>query len=540
MNHKIFRFSVLVVVFSVLLISAVPVVFARVAKIVPCSVVTRGTKNSIVSKCSPKKVVTVHGGTSVHVIVPQATPAHVITTKEIVVPIVKKTENELPIAPNVIVSTDARIIGYKITSTMFDSTLQKVIPTPQPIIDKISKAFELWSSDKDAKLGFRYDGLAEDHYNGIVDIPSDGRIYIVLNAGNQSIDPGAAGEGGYTGTIPGNYQKGYVFLETNKGLYTLKLQNIIHEIGHTLGLQHVPSNSSIMFCGTPSWSDREVLAFSELDRAYLTKIWSPNAGSLVYNISGTVGNATNEFVPVFAVNTVNGHTYSTLANATGVYSIPILVPGQYRVFSKAYEMSAFGTPVTKSPSWYVLGQISSNDPYAGTIILVDGSHRNTSNINFRLIQQSVPFNLFWTNDRNGSTGPYTFNQAFLKKGASGDVELGFTNGATIKSVEAYGSVPDYTISDLHDHVTQGGTYPTFKVGANANAEYGDRLVIAKGASGSTEAGLIGIDIIGSQDPNYISNMVMGPNFSFGESGWVENQIQQNFNFRWLDANYWKN
>lgn len=456
-----------------------------------------------------------------------------------------KMDNQLPAAPKPIISADARIIGYKITSMMYDSVQQKAIPTPQPIIDKIHKAFELWESDENVKIGFRYDGLGADHYDSRNEIPSDGRIYVVLNAVNQSSDPGAAGIGGYEGTIPGDYKKGYAFLEMRKRLAAATLKDIVHEIGHALGLDHVPSNSSIMSCGTATWGDREVLAISELDRTYLTKLWAPDAASRLYSISGKVLTTPNEFPFVHAVNTVNGHTYSTLANSSGNYNIPLLVPGQYRVFAKGYESGAFDKTVSKSPSWYISDGQSTNDPYKGTVITVNPSNRNTANINIKMIEEPVPFNFFWTSDQNGPTGPYTFNHAFLKKGGSGDVELAFTNEATISSVEAYGSSPDYSVSNLHTRTWQnGGTtnyYPVFKISANANAEAGDRLVIARGPSGNIQAGLIGVHIIGTKDPSFISNNMTNSNqnFELGESGWIKEQIEKNFNFNWLDATYWK-
>lgn len=478
--------------------------------------------------------------TNANVNIPLVSPTPVAPVQTVVA---VKMDDQLPVAPRPVISPDARIIGYKITSMMYDSVQQKAIPTPQPIIDKIHKAFELWESDSNIKIGFRYDGLAADHYDSRDEIPSDGRIYVVLNAVNQSVDPGAAGVGGYVGTIPGGYQKGYAFIETRKGLYTATLKDIVHEIGHAIGLDHTPTNSSIMSCGTATWGDREVLALTELDRVYLTKLWAPDASTRLYSISGKVTtNTSNATSFVFAVNTVNGHTYSNLSNSLGDYTIPIFSPGQYRVFAKGYEASAFDAPVSVSPSWYVSAGVSTNDPYGGATFPVDSAHRNTTNINVTMIQQPVPFNLFWTVDTNGPTGPYIFNHAFLKKGSSGEILLEFLKGKPVSSVQAYGSSPDYSLTNLHTTtlVPGGESIPAFTVSATSNAEAGDRLVIARGPSGNIQAGLIGINIIGTKDPSFISNDLPygDPNFSLGESGWVKRQIEKNFNFSWLDATYW--
>ena len=78
-----------------------------------------------------------------------------------------------------------KIIPYKISSKMWYVPLQggakSLITTPQSVINKIKKVFELWVSVKEAGLEFRYDGLVDASYAGFHQIPHDGSVYIVLN-----------------------------------------------------------------------------------------------------------------------------------------------------------------------------------------------------------------------------------------------------------------------------------------------------------------------------------------------------------------------
>lgn len=452
-----------------------------------------------------------------------------------------------------VANANAKVIGYKITAKMYDSLQGKTINTPTAMVSKIKKSFEIWESVTDANIKFRYDGLGADSYSNSNAIPSDGRIYIVLNSNNQSSDAGAAGIGGYDGTIPNDYKKGYVFLETKKGLYTMNLKIIIHEIGHALGLNHTATNSSIMSCGTTAWGDKEMYGISELDRTNLIDTWSPNKSSLIYTISGKITNiGANEDNPyVYAVDTTNGRTYSVLANTLkGEYRIPILTPGTYRVFAKPAEAAYFNEPASKSPSWYVSDNVSTNDPYAGKSFTVNSSNRNVKDINFKLINEPVPFNLFWTQEQNiNFIPPYTHEHAFLKKGSSTSVELGHgTYNKTISSIEAYGSDPDYKITNVGtryweewNNPSNHTTFNQFTVTADADAKPGDRLIIAKGPTGNIQAGLVGIHIIGSKDPSSIANDLVWTDSlnALGENAWTKDQIEKGFNFSWLDANYWK-
>jgi hypothetical protein len=109
-------------------------------------------------------------------------------------------------------SNDARIIPYKITSRMWHADLRKSVPTPQAVIDKIHAVLGLWQSVPEANLQFRYAGLAGKSYSSRDELPNDGTLYYILN-GNHPFGNMVAGAGGYSGTIPADYQKGYVYSE---------------------------------------------------------------------------------------------------------------------------------------------------------------------------------------------------------------------------------------------------------------------------------------------------------------------------------------
>ncbi len=429
-------------------------------------------------------------------------------------------------------STSIKIIPYKITSMMWNSFEGKAVPTPQPIIDKIGKAFELWGSVTEANIKFQYDGLAAEQYDSISDIPEDGKIYIVLNS-NFNFNSGEAGGGNYIGTIPTDYKKGFVFLNTKKGLYTLNYKTVTHEIGHTLGLPHTPTTSTVMTCGTPTWSDYQMFTLAEMDRTSLIDKWAQDK---TYSISGKVEQSKNYWPFVFAVDIVNGHTYSTIVNNEGKFRIPLLKTGKYRLMIKGYERSAYQNPVTVSPSWYISNSESTNDPYAGTVIEIDNVHKKVSDINIKLIEQPVTFNLFHT---FGKGIPFEFNHAFLRPGYSGEFVIQFIPpNVNIVSVEPYGSNPDITLTGLKKD-KYNNYQVTVVVSPNAIVQ-GDRMIITKSDSGPIQAGLVGISIIGNQYPSYVS---WPPGFSFvtgSTNDLIQYEINKPYDFSTLNPTYWKN
>ena len=415
--------------------------------------------------------------------------------------------------------TSAKVIRYRITSQMWNQKSGHAEATPDAMIKKIQKAFELWESVPEAHLHFEYAGLAATEYASENELASDGTITIVLNTRRSFISKLVGGEGSFKGTPPDGYLKGSVFLNTRENFNgAMNMFTITHEIGHALGLTHMPTTESIMFCGSTAWSS-DFLFFAEQDRASLIKIWNP---SQVFSISGQVPGGRNPLF-VFAVDVERGRTYSTETEMNGRYTIPILRPGQYRVFAKGFESSARNTPVSIIPSWYLGSGRSTNDPSAGTIISVNSASRNTESIDIQIIDGKVPFNLFWSFTYTTLDGS-DYIPAFLRPGHK-VARFNLTdNGGEISSVEPYGEHPDYSFSDLKAIAT--GNF-SLSVEARADAQTGHRLMIARSKSSSiVQAGLVGIHIIGKQLPSFI-------NMS------IEDQLTGRFDFSKLAPHFWE-
>ena len=415
-------------------------------------------------------------------------------------------------------NADTRIIPYKITLQMWNAEVQKSVSTPQAIIDKIHAVLQLWQSVPEANLQFRYAGLAGASYSSRDELPNDGTLYYVLN-GNHQFGNMVAGAGGYSGSIPDDYQKGYVFLNTKAGLYTMKFKTLIHETGHALGISgHSVNIASIMSCGTPSWSGHEFLTFAEQDRANLAYVWDSSA---VSTISGTVFTTKRKFVFVHAVDIVNGRTFSSMTNHKGQFVIPISSPGKYRVFAKGFESSAFDKPVAQSPSWYVSPQQSTNDPAAGKVFTLATPASHVKDLQIAMLEQPVSFNFFWSLTVPTSSEPVaTFVPSFLRPGHAVRFKMIY-NGGHIQRIEPYGRQPDYEVSAFDPNSGM------ITISAHPDAPPGHRLLIARGNTGPVQAGLVGLHIIRSELPGYISAK-------------IEEQIAGQVDFAGLNPDYWKN
>jgi hypothetical protein len=94
-----------------------------------------------------------------------------------------------------------------------------------------------------------------------------------------------------------------------------------------------------MFRGLPVNARNEVRQLVEQDEADLRAFWGPTSSG-VFTISGTVSTIhQHRMVFVFAVNVVNGHTYSTRSDHMGRFKIALLQAGNYYLVGKAMEES---------------------------------------------------------------------------------------------------------------------------------------------------------------------------------------------------------
>jgi hypothetical protein len=118
---------------------------------------------------------------------------------------------------------------------------------------------------------------------------------------------------------------------------------LTHEIGHFLGLDHSGMVSSVMTpFGAPSVVDQRILQYD--DAAGVTEIY-PLGTSNTGQITGTVssnGQPVNG-AHVVAVDSSGTAVVGTVTKPTGVYTLRLLPPGQYRVFAEPLD-----GPVTES------------------------------------------------------------------------------------------------------------------------------------------------------------------------------------------------
>lgn len=419
-------------------------------------------------------------------------------------------------------------ICYKITSKMWNSVTGKAEETSAAIISKVITAFESWNNIEGSSLRLSYAGLAAPSYDSIDEIPRDGCIYIVLNSDYPFLplnQGGPAGIGGYFGTIPDSYGGGYVFLSTKEaGLYTLRYNILAHEIGHTLGLGHAATNTSVMFCGSQSWGDTEFLHRSEQDTIDLIHLW-PDEEIELLSISGCIEGSSiyAGAYSVYAVNPVSGHTYSTMTSREngiiGSYTIHIGVPGAYRVVAVP-DPDTTSAPSQECASWYDTSGLSTNDPYKGSIIMLDSSQPHASNIDIEIIKEKSICNLFWT--RTDDTLRPQAIPAFLQPGARVGFYLMFLNGS-IDNIRSYGSSSDITIRNQKT----GENFCYLDISADSNAVCGDRLFLASSNDGTKtiQAGLIGVHI----SKRYPQLITIDPR-SRNEDDWIHYQIINNVDF----------
>lgn len=424
-----------------------------------------------------------------------------------------------------LLSAQDRVIPYRISGTLWHQGLGREIPTPRELVQKIERVFDLWASVSEAGLRFRNEGWIDRTIRDTADLPQDGRIYLMVNGLDEG-GSGVSGTGGHFGTLPDNYRGAHVIINTRRGLYTLRLKTLIHEIGHALGLGHSASPASVMTCGTPAWSDYEFLTLSEQDRLELARIWNPR-GTRFYSLQGKILSSENlKFYDVLAVDIKQGHCYSAQTNARGEFTLTIGKEGSYKLLAKGLESAAFDKPVPVLPTWYTGTARDTNLPGSAAELVLNAGHRTYSGLQIRMIESKTPFPLYWAQSANATR----FNPAFLPVGGKGAFVLLYSRGH-IKRVEAFGEQPDVRLS-LSGR-TDGGGNPWVEIEALENAIEGERLILAYGEGPEIEAGLVGIHVREHALPSFIPGGLQDQN------GEVDSQLRGAFDFQTLRPGFWK-
>lgn len=195
--------------------------------------------------------------------------------------------------------------------------------------------------------------------------------------------------------------------------------------------------------------------------------------------------------------------------------------GNYRLFAKGFESSAFDKPVAQSPSWYVSQEQSTNDPTAGKVFSLTGPASRVEGLRLAMVEQPVPFNFFWslTVPASAPEPVGAFVPSFLRPGHAVRFKLIY-NGGDIRRIEPFGQQPD----------CEAGAFDPdsgmITIAARRDAAPGHRLLIANGDSGPVQAGLVGLHIIRFELPGYVSAK-------------IDEQMVGRVDFAELNPDFWK-
>lgn len=396
------------------------------------------------------------------------------------------------VAQTLVATAAPRSVCYKVTAQAWDADAGRSLPTSPALLERIHRAFGLWQQASRGVLEFHFAGLAAPAYDGVAQVPYDGCIYAVLD-GDFNFH-GELGQGGFNGTIPGEYKRGYFFL--NRDPDATRSGTIIHEIGHALGLPHTASNASAMFSGGRAWGRDEPPLLVEQDGADLRARWAPGEE---YSVSGVVETGHVHSVAfVFVVDVRNGRTWSARADHMGRFSVAVARPGEYRLLGKAAEYSqdlaslGRGAPLPQRPGWYVSDGVSHEDPAKATLLSLSDARPAIEQLRVKLIDTPPPFPL----TRARVVGGASAGLAFMEPGSRAEIELPQA-GPLLARVESHGSDPDYAFVPI---ATDGSARRRVRVMIAPTATGGERLVVARATDGNVTVGLVGIHVLGREEP----------------------------------------
>lgn len=272
---------------------------------------------------------------------------------------------------------------YKTTSLMWDAGRQRAVAVSPEALNRLRRAFGLWEAASRGALTFRYAGFSGTEHSGVSSVPYDGCVHAVLH-GERNFH-GELAHGGFNGTIPDGYKRGYFFAGRKPG--SMSLETFAHEIGHALGLGHAAAPESIMFSGPRAPLGE---ALSEQDGADLGLKWAGSG----YSISGViVSGRKHPYANVFAESAAGGRSWSARSDHMGKFVVAVGEPGQYRLAARpvttASDLNAAALGGMRE-SWYVRAGESSASRSEAAVLTLAGGASSVSGLRFRTLDVERP------------------------------------------------------------------------------------------------------------------------------------------------------